>query len=431
MFLGRYKKLLHQLQSKEVLAIDQYKDDDLSFTKFETMIDEAFSIDKTEYRSLSSLRDEYAMFSNSTDSGRDILSLMGQSIDLSKLYTRDENFGMYLDLSKYYVSWLNVIKNADTDMLSFLRMLESFQSQGYLTKPITDRNGTSYTSFLREILKYFKAFHSKVYPLIDKSITESKIRNTFSEYTSTGVYDKEKPGKVFCVVCDKWFMRQSVFDSHLSGTKHTSHLDKRRKALLTEYSVHCYTNYLSAELKNTRSFTERKLAFTDEELSNELEKLQEQYESPLYGVDEKENVSDIHEHKQQEAEVDPANPYNLPKGPDGLPIPRWLFKLQGLDVKYHCEICGNAIYQGRREYEKHFHSYKHSEGLKSLGIEPSPAFKDVPTIEEAKALWTNLKAKGSASSKRPSEKMSIEAEDEEGNVMSIEVYEELKKQGIL
>ena len=38
---------------------------------------------------------------------------------------------------------------------------------------------------------------------------------------------------------------------------------------------------------------------------------------------------------------------NLPLGPDGTPIPFWLYKLQGLHKQYNCEICGNISYKGK------------------------------------------------------------------------------------
>ena len=48
------------------------------------------------------------------------------------------------------------------------------------------------------------------------------------------------------------------------------------------------------------------------------------------------------------------NPLNLPLGWDGKPIPFWLYKLHGLGVEYKCEICGDASYWGRRDFERHF-----------------------------------------------------------------------------
>ena len=40
------------------------------------------------------------------------------------------------------------------------------------------------------------------------------------------------------------------------------------------------------------------------------------------------------------------NPKGLPLGWDGKPIPYWLYKLHGLNIRYNCEICGDETYRG-------------------------------------------------------------------------------------
>lgn len=77
------------------------------------------------------------------------------------------------------------------------------------------------------------------------------------------------------------------------------------------------------------------------------------------------------------------NPLKLPLGWDGKPIPFWLYKLHGLGQEYSCEICGNMVYTGRKNFEKHFGEPNHIHGLKCLGIPNGPLFKEVTSIEEA------------------------------------------------
>jgi splicing factor 3A subunit 3 len=77
------------------------------------------------------------------------------------------------------------------------------------------------------------------------------------------------------------------------------------------------------------------------------------------------------------------NPLKLPLGWDGKPIPFWLYKLHGLGQEYPCEICGNMVYTGRKNFEKHFGEPTHIHGLKCLGIPNGPLFKEVTSIEEA------------------------------------------------
>lgn len=443
LFLGRYRKLLKCLQQDSLnpVLVDQFKDDDLTFEKFETITSEIINNSSQESQSLEETKKKYQMFSSSIGNTKNILSSFGQIIDVQKSFDRNEYFGMYLELSGLFSSWLNIIKKADYTMTMFIHLLQSFTTYDFLFNPLIERNTKEYRLLITNVLKYYKSFFSKAYPLIDKEILSKKIQDDFTKYISIGipVPQSSEEGKLFCVVGDKEFDNQNALNDYLNSKAYADILSKNKKNLLGEFTFHFYSQFFSKELQNTLSFVERKLAFTDEELREEMDKLQEQYESSLYGPDEKEDkpaYQEADDEKKQTKEVDPSNPFSLPLGPDGFPIPRWLYKVQGLDVKYTCEICGNQIYHGRREFEKHFQQKKHTEGLRSLGIIPSPAFKDISTISEAKTLWESMNSKNSSNkiSATPglsATAMALEEEDSEGNVMSSQVYEELKKQGLL
>ncbi|CDO96467.1 unnamed protein product [Kluyveromyces dobzhanskii CBS 2104] len=446
LFLGRYRKLLKYLQQYSPTSEqnEYFKDPDMNFEKFEALTSEILENSIEESRSLEEIRDDYEMFSRAQGTVSNIISPIGQAIELSKKFSREENFGMYLDLSEQFTKWLNIIKSADLTMISFLRMLESFVTYQYLLEPSLDRNSKEYERLLVELLKYYKSYYAKVHPLVDRDTISKSIKEGFDKYLSTGISNSqpEGDGRRFSVLYDKWFNSQSEFDSFVSSADHNSVTPGNRRRLSREFTFHFYSRLLSKELQNTISLTERKLAFTDEELREDLEKLQTEYESPVYAANEHEDKpshSGIGEEALDNDVLDPSNPFNLPLGPDNFPVPRWLYKVQGLDVKYPCEICGNTLYHGRKDFEKHFQLRKHAEGLKSLGIIPSSAFKDISTVAEARELWITLQAKSSSKTSdirsRNSDskqlEMVLEAEDEEGNVMSVEVYDELKKQGLL
>lgn len=148
------------------------------------------------------------------------------------------------------------------------------------------------------------------------------------------------------------------------------------------------------------------------------------------------------------------NPLKLPLGWDGKPIPFWLYKLHGLGQEYPCEICGNMVYTGRKNFEKHFGEPTHIHGLKCLGITNGPLFKEVTGIQEAiqrktpypysytfSVLFLLLKknrlivvwekTKQDKRMKQVAEESKIEMEDDEGNVMSAKTYNDLKAQGII
>jgi splicing factor 3A subunit 3 len=122
------------------------------------------------------------------------------------------------------------------------------------------------------------------------------------------------------------------------------------------------------------------------------------------------------------------NPLKLPLGPDGKPIPYWLYKLHGLNQEYKCDICGGDIFRGRREYERHFRESKHIQAMAALGITSSKAFFEVTKVEEAIALWKNLQNR-SAGNWNPD--MQEEFEDAEGNVYNRRTYLDLQRQGLV
>lgn len=120
------------------------------------------------------------------------------------------------------------------------------------------------------------------------------------------------------------------------------------------------------------------------------------------------------------------NPLKIPLGFDGKPIPYWMYKLHGLNHEFTCEICGNATYFGRRQFEKHFSEAKHVGGLKALGIPSSREFHEITGISEALGLWNTLQAKKKQAGGAAEE----EVEDAEGNIMSRDMLTALQMQGV-
>ena len=123
------------------------------------------------------------------------------------------------------------------------------------------------------------------------------------------------------------------------------------------------------------------------------------------------------------------NPLNLPLGWDGKPIPYWLYKLHGLNLEFKCEICGNYSYWGPRPFERHFQEWRHSYGMKCLGIPNTKPFQGITLIEDAYTLWAKLRAEQKSDSFNAD--FDEEFEDRQGNVMNRKVYTDLARQGLL
>ncbi|CCW68071.1 unnamed protein product [Phytomonas sp. Hart1] len=71
-------------------------------------------------------------------------------------------------------------------------------------------------------------------------------------------------------------------------------------------------------------------------------------------------------------------------GEDGLPIARWLMKLQQLEKVFVCEVCGGTIYRGPKGFRKHFGAERHTEGLRRLGITRNlKEYKGIASIRAA------------------------------------------------
>ena len=154
--------------------------------------------------------------------------------------------------------------------------------------------------------------------------------------------------------------------------------------------------------------------------------------------DEPEVVSDY-----EEDDTVPYNPKNLPLGWDGKPIPYWLYKLHGLNISYSCEICGNQTYKGPKAFQKHFtvllllfgrnvkhfQEWRHSHGMRCLGIPNTAHFANITNIKDALDLWNKIKIERERL--KWNADVDEEFEDSQGNVVNRRMYEDLKRQGLL
>ena len=107
-----------------------------------------------------------------------------------------------------------------------------------------------------------------------------------------------------------------------------------------------------------------------------------------------------------------------------------MYKLHGFDKHFTCEICGNATYTGPRIFEKHFSEGRHSMGMQTLNIPNSKEYYGLTKISEVLALHKKLQEEKNKNSTWNQEE-DEEFEDSEGNVMSKETYENLKRNGLL
>jgi splicing factor 3A subunit 3 len=285
----------------------------------------------------------------------------------------------------------------------------------------------------------------------------AQIEATFDHLWDSGELQREVLGasetkeedSLLCKACAKKFANQAVYDAHLLGRKHKKNSEiqerldgqsesgtgggksgsanlKTRAVLYHEYAIKALADLLEKEINDTIANVERRRALTDRERQLEIAALEEE----ILGPDELSSSDDDDQKSGSDSDDDGLyNPLKLPLGYDGKPIPFWLWKLNGLGIEYKCEICGNYTYMGRRAFERHFLEGRHTHGLRCLGIQPGMLFKNITSINEALALWEKLNSEETQKETKP--ETTVEMEDEEGNVMSEKVYNDLKKQGLL
>jgi splicing factor 3A subunit 3 len=298
--------------------------------------------------------------------------------------------------------------------------------------------------------------------------------------SANGPADASNP--LYCVACAKLFAKDSVFAAHLTGKKHKKNEEIRaalqggaasgatpaaasgattdasadtnasaegqpnngasasklsadlRSLALLEFEVSSFAGLLAPVLEQTRTFLLRKQTRTFDELAAELRATEEEVaraKAALSGKGIEGGAKDVQEEDEDEdAHATIYNPLNLPLGIDGKPIPLWLYKLHGLNLKFTCEICGDYSYAGPRNFERHFSEWRHAHGMRALGIPNTRHFAHITRMADAQALFEKLKREGAgAAGFRADEEQ--EFEDREGNVFNKRTFMELQRQGLV
>ncbi|KAK9456218.1 hypothetical protein V1511DRAFT_496871 [Dipodascopsis uninucleata] len=354
---------------------------------------------------------------------------------IDTMFTGEESLGRFLDLISFHERYVNL---RGTKRVSYIQYLDLFDKFGGVSR---SENDAEYVKYVRDLAEYLEGFLKRTRPLEDPEGMLLKIENDFDREWATRPRDSDADANgnsdpLYCEVCDRKFEKQTVFDSHLNGKKHKRNLEHKASALdvthkqknsgerareleRLQYRISKLGELLEPQRNETKINVERKSALTERERQIELEA----FEKEELGIGEDEDDGD----DDDDSRV--YNPLKLPLGWDGKPIPFWLWKLHGLGIEYPCEICGNFVYMGRKAFDKHFLEARHVHGLRCLGIQNSSLFREITSIQDALALWEKIKKE-----RRIQESMreqTVEMEDDEGNVMSERVYNDLKKQGLL
>ena len=376
-------------------------------------------------------------------------------VAISSMFTGEESWGRFLDLYVFHEQFLNLpgIRKGQ----SYIDFLKTFQQFRLLPK---HTKNDDYLKYLIDLQAYLESFLSRVDPLINHEKLMNKIAVDFDKAWSEGFAPGQKEDQpngnqngsaYFCDVCQKSFSKETVYAAHMESKQHKKNVERQNGQAKTrtereqseepvpgqltreqrkkeisrrEFTITklCQGEPLSQIIPATINNVERRSLLSGRERQKEIQQLQEEaLNPPTEKPDEEENAGPGDDFIY--------NPLKLPLGWDGKPIPFWLYKLHGLSQEYPCEICGNLVYTGRKNFEKHFGEPNHIHGLRCLGIPNGPLFKEVTSIEEALQLWEKVKRDRRA--KQMAEENKIEMEDDQGNVMSAKTYNDLRAQGII
>lgn len=413
---------------------------------------------------------------------RRALRQSGQSIEdkVSSMFSGEEGLGRYLDLNDVYRDrWLGIYAGyrapSEGNDMSYEVYVGSCLEHGHredLDRIYKMKIHTEYVKYLNDLLDYLVSFYKKIHPLHDwdsiqagaverfeqawqDELESSWTTDVFGEHDTAKDWEsryktakqiekglggekmklllasmglkcggtmEQRAARLFSVrgksrdeIDPSLFASKSKKDtSVVTGNGGTSHTVDMIKCIANaEFMVkHMCTQLLERQWRATIEKIEKRQAQTYEEFVADM---QAEIEGDVLEDDVFADDGDDDEYTY--------NPLKLPMGWDGKPIPYWMYKLHGLNHEYKCEICGNASYWGRRQFEKHFMESKHVAGMKALGIPNTRQFFEITSITEAVNLWKSIQNK---------KKEDVEEfEDADGNIYDKKLFTDLQKQGML
>ncbi|KAI1731936.1 pre-mRNA-splicing factor SF3A3, of SF3a complex, prp9 domain-containing protein [Ditylenchus destructor] len=328
-------------------------------------------------------------------------------------FTDEEGYGKFLDMHLLFDQYLNLKGVKRTDYISYISSFDHFADI-----PKETKKSGAYKTYVEALLDYLKDFLQRAKPLLD---LDGKIEEADKEFEQKWVEDKvpgwtkEKGAKALSNTAVP--LDLSVFNS--VEELEALGLDRLKSALMAANLKCGGTLRQRAE----RLFNTKKLGQDNE---SEVAKNHEQESKEEKRMS---HIAKMEYRVTRLADSVPYNPKNLPLGWDGKPIPYWLYKLHGLNIGYSCEICGNQVYKGPKTFQRHFTEWRHSHGMRCLGIPNTAHFANITKISDAMELWKKICEEKKHQRWNP--EADEEFEDSLGNVVNAATYRDLKRQGLL
>ncbi|EZG55332.1 putative splicing factor 3a subunit [Gregarina niphandrodes] len=303
-----------------------------------------------------------------------------------------------------------------------------------------------YGEYIVKLGQYLLSYYKRLYPwaaneaMKQQTLTDFEDRwnrQLVSGWSGQPTHQME----LYCVHTDRLFQNPEALEAHQKTNRYKKKkqklseqdLQKIRERSVEEDKRLAKEEYIVLEMfRILAPYVDATLQNVRKKQARTLREVLDENKRHASDDDDKEEVLEESSDDEDAFSINTSkvkNPLNLPLGWDGKPIPYWLYKLHGLSHTFVCEICGNQKYWGRKVFENHFREWRHAFGMRCLKIPNTVHFKEITKIEDALTLYEKLKQEGEDKAFLPDQE--VEVEDAQGNVMTPQTYEDLRKQGLL
>ncbi|CAG9534251.1 unnamed protein product [Cercopithifilaria johnstoni] len=370
-------------------------------------------------------------------------------------FTDEEGYGRFLDLHTLYDKYINIKGVKRMDYLAFLSNFDRF-----VDIPMSSKKTGSYREYLGSLKEYLITFLARTRPLLnvddefektdaefDKKWEEGTVsgwsRDQHSALAHSGAYldlssfetatdlealglDRLKSALVALGLKCGGTLKERA--ERLFATRGHKLSEMEKTALAKRQDMDQKEQFKLHQIARLEAYIQRLSSLLNDEREASKENVERKQARGIgENVEEEEDINDMSD--DDEDDSIPYNPKNLPLGWDGKPIPYWLYKLHGLNISFPCEICGNQVYKGPKAFQRHFNEWRHSHGMRCLGIPNTAHFANITKISDAVELWGKIRRQKESLKWNPEH--DEEFEDSAGNVVNKRTFEDLKRQGLL
>jgi hypothetical protein len=151
-------------------------------------------------------------------------------IAISNMFTGEESWGRFIDLTPLHVKFLN-LRGVRTN-ISYIDYLKTFQGFRHLRQQTKNED---YLNYLVQLQEYLESFLKRVQPLVNHEKLMNKIGVDFTACwengTAPGQQITEADGPkntnpLFCEACQKTYSKDTVFNAHLESKQHKKNVEK-------------------------------------------------------------------------------------------------------------------------------------------------------------------------------------------------------------